>query len=333
MIRDVAALLTQLRRIHGHIRDTVVASTEAAAVEVLSEAVGDDAGDTIFAVDRVSEDALLEEFGALARTWPCILIAEGLGATGRTTLPAGTRDADAEIVVIVDPIDGTRGLMYQKRPAWILTGIAPNPRTRQARLSDIEIAIQTEIPLVKQHLCDSLWAVKGDVVGGERYDRIRGTRSALAPRPSQSTTIAQGFGNIARFFPGTRELLARIDDALVERLLGPLPHNRTVAFEDQYISSGGQFYELLMGHDRWIADLRPLVWRKLGSQGLCCHPYDVCTELIARMCGVAIEDGDGQPLDAPLDTESDVAWVGFANDALRKTVGPALRGLLNENGL
>jgi hypothetical protein len=88
-----------------------------------------------------------------------------------------------------------------------------------------------------------------------------------------------------------------------------------------------------MGHDRWIADLRPLVWRKLGSQGLCCHPYDVCTELIARMCGVEIEGGDGQPLDAPLDTESDVAWVGFANDALRRTVGPALRRLLSENGL
>ena len=28
--------------------------------------------------------------------------------------------------VIVDPIDGTRGLMYQKRSAWILTGVAPN---------------------------------------------------------------------------------------------------------------------------------------------------------------------------------------------------------------
>jgi hypothetical protein len=336
MIRDAEALLAEIRRIHAHIRDTVVASTEAAAVEVLAEAVGDDAGDTIFAIDRVSEDALLEEFGALATRWPCILIAEGLGATGRTTLPAGLPDAEAEIVVIVDPIDGTRGLMYQKRPAWILTGIAANPRDRAARLSDIEIAVQTEIPLVKQHLCDSLWALQqGDTrtVGGERFDRIRNTHTPLTPRPSQSPTILQGFGNISRFFPGTRELLARIDDALVERLLGALPHNRTVAFEDQYISSGGQFYELLMGHDRWIADLRPLVWRKLGSQGLCCHPYDVCTALIARLCGVSIEDGRGQPLDAPLDTESDVAWVGYANARLRDTVGPALRALLDENGL
>jgi len=38
--------------------------------------------------------------------------------------------------------------MYQKRSGWILTGVAPNggPDTN---LSDIELAIQTEIPVVK----------------------------------------------------------------------------------------------------------------------------------------------------------------------------------------
>jgi hypothetical protein len=333
MIKDSDKLLARIREIHAHIRDTVVTETERSAVELLSTAVGDDAGDTIFAIDRVSEDALLEAFESLAETWPCKLVAEGLGESGTVFLPHGISEADAEIVIIVDPIDGTRGLMYQKRPAWILTGVAPIPKTRGARLSDIEIAVQTEIPLVKQHLSDALWAVKGGTVGGERYNRVTGERSALAPRPTQAKTILQGFGNISRFFPGTRELLARIDDALVTRLLGKLPFNRTVAFEDQYISSGGQFYELLMGHDRWLADLRPLVWRKLGEQGLCCHPYDVCTELIARMAGVNITDGRGEPLDAPLDTESDVSWAGFANVALRQSIEPVLNELLRESEL
>ncbi len=67
MIRDATGLLNELKRIHAHIRDTVVASTEQAAIETLAEAVGDDAGDTIFAIDRVSEDALLDEFRELAK--------------------------------------------------------------------------------------------------------------------------------------------------------------------------------------------------------------------------------------------------------------------------
>ena len=33
----------------------------------------------------------------------------------------------------------------------------PGPCT----LADIELAVQTEIPLVKQHLSDELWAVRG----------------------------------------------------------------------------------------------------------------------------------------------------------------------------
>jgi hypothetical protein len=39
------------------------------------------------------------------------------------------------------------------------------------------------------------------------------------------------------------------------------------------------------------------------------------------------------PLDAPLDLESDVAWIGYANDALRRTIEPALIGALRRRGL
>jgi hypothetical protein len=332
MIKDADALLLHIRKIHAQIRDAVVAETERSAIETLSQVVGDDAGDTIFAIDRVSEETLLEQFAVLAERWPCLLIAEGLGATGRVTLPRGAT-TPPEIVIIVDPIDGTRGLMYQKRAAWILTGVAPYFPDRESRLSDIEIAVQTEIPLVKQHLSDSFWAIRERLLAGERYNRLDGACQMITPRPTQTRTILQGFGNIARFFPGTRGLLASIDDQLVEQLLGKLPPNRTVAFEDQYISSGGQFYELLIGHDRWLADLRPLVWNKLGERGLCCHPYDVCTALIAQMAGVIFTDGHGHPLDAPLDTESDISWAGYANMALHDAVAPVLARLLKLHGL
>jgi hypothetical protein len=329
MLRHADQLLNRLRAIHAAIRDAVVADCERTAVDLLAAVVGNEAGDTIFAIDRVSEDVLLHHFAMLAREWPMLLVAEGLGETGRRILPDGVTP---EIVVIVDPIDGTRGLMYQKRPAWILTGVAPY-RAGGAGLADIELAVQTEIPLVKQHLCDSLWAASGRPVGAERLNRLSGTRAPLVPRPSRAVTIAQGFGNLSRFFPGPRAALAEIDDALIERVLGELPPGRALAFEDQYISTGGQLYELMMGHDRWCGDLRPLVWAQRGQRGLCCHPYDLCTELIARTVGVTVTGAHGRPVDAPLDVETDVAWIGYANGALRGQVEPVLLQLLIERGL
>ena len=88
--------------------------------------------------------------------------------------------------IIVDPIDGTRGLMYQKRSAWILTAVAPN-RGPATSLRDIELAVQTEIPLVKQHLSDQLWAVRGGGAHAQRYNRLTGERLPIRLRPSAAT--------------------------------------------------------------------------------------------------------------------------------------------------
>ena len=335
MIRDAGELLARLRAIHDAIRDAVLAACERSAAEQLATPLGNEGGDTIYAIDRISEKVLLEHFTDLALRWSCVLIAEGLGTTGQITLPLGTNPERAELRILVDPIDGTRGLMYQKRPAWILTGVAPNlgPATT---LADIELALQTEVPLLKQHLSDTLW-VNDSQVEGERRDRISGQRVSLTPRPSQATTIAQGYGSIVRFFPGARDVLAAVDDSVAERILGPGQPGRALTFEDQYISTGGQLYELMIGHDRWIADLRPLVDAVLRERrrelGLCCHPYDLCTESIARAAGVIVTDACGERLTAPFDVSTDVAWIGFANAGLRDQVWPALREELRARGL
>src|SRR6184192_3262166 len=106
---------------------------------------------------------------------PLVVIGEGIG-DGCVVLPQGTSERDAVWRVIVDPIDGTRGLMYQKRSAWILTGVAPN-RGPDTDLQDIELAVQTEIPLVKQHLSDVAWAVRGEGAGAERFNRLTGKQT------------------------------------------------------------------------------------------------------------------------------------------------------------
>lgn len=337
MITEREALLARLRELHEIIRDQVVAATEARALADLSAVAADEtSGDTIYALDRVSE-ALLVDFLAreVAPHWPLVLIAEGL-ADGAISLPEGSSADAAVIRVIIDPIDGTRGLMYQKRSAWILSGVAANhgPATR---LRDIELALQTEIPLVKQHLSDSLWAFHDSELFVERYNRLNGERRGIHLRPSQADDLAHGFAMISRFFPGARAELAAIDDALMRELLGPPQPGKARCFEDQYISSAGQLYELIAGHDRFVADLRPLLDRKLAASGeavgICCHPYDLATALLAERAGVVLTDEYGAPLDAPLNLEADVGWVGYANAGLWRRIEPVLQAELGRRGL
>ena len=326
-------LLEPIQNLHRRIRQDVVDACERSSVAVLSRVAHEEAGDTIYAIDRVAEDLLIEEIGRTiaARDAPVVLVAEGL-AGGEVRVPAGSGTSAAKWVIIVDPIDGTRGLMYQKRPAWILTGVAagPGPRT----LADIELAVQTEIPLVKQHLSDEIWAVRGQGAAARRVNRLNGESWALELQPSTATTMAQGFATVSRFFPGHRAELGAIDDEMVEAAIGAPRPGKAQSFEDQYISSGGQLYELFAGHDRFVADLRPLVeQRRAGGAALCCHPYDLCTELIARELAVCVTDERGGPLTAPLDVTSNVAWIGYANEAVRAQLEPHLRRALSRRGL
>ncbi|MEO5813694.1 MAG: inositol monophosphatase, partial [Gemmatimonadaceae bacterium] len=66
---------------------------------------------------------------------------------------------------------------------------------------------------------------------------------------------------------------------------------------------------------------------------LCCHPYDLCTVLIAEELGIAVTDASGHLIDSPIDLETDVAWVAYANTRLRERLEPALHGALKRYGL
>lgn len=333
---QAAALLPALKRIHEQIRSDVVAACEAQASRDLARVEREGEGDTIYAVDRVGEERLVELIAReIAVSTPVVLLAEGLPPAG-IVLPEGRAASDASFRILVDPIDGTRGLMYQKRSGWILSAVAPN-RGEATSLRDVEVAIQTEVPVLKQHLSDVLWAVRGEGAHAERFDRLSGEGRPLRLQRSEATTIAHGFAMLARFFPGARDELASIDEEIVAAALGPVRPGKAHCFEDQYICTGGQLYELIAGHDRFVADLRPLMEKVLARRGLslgiCCHPYDICTELIAREHGVIVTDAAGRPLDAPLDTTSDVAWAGYANEAIRAQIAPLLEAALRRRGL
>ena len=111
---------------------------------------------------------------------------------------------------------------------------------------------------MKQHLSDSLWVdrrsrrprANGSTGSPAREHRSRRGRHARDDR----TGLRQSRRGSSL---APRAILAEIDDALATRVLGELPPGRAMSFEDQYISSAGQLYELMMGHDRWMADLQP----------------------------------------------------------------------------
>jgi fructose-1,6-bisphosphatase/inositol monophosphatase family enzyme len=286
-----------------HVRDVVVGSRgmDMAAV------AGETFADTIYAIDQVADDALLRWF---EEHWPDVMIvSEGLDT------PVLVGEA-AAWTVIVDTIDGTRGLMYDKRPAWCLAAAAPPG----GGLADIIAAAMTELPTAKQGAADQLSATRGGGLRSERVDLARGERRALDVRPSVATDLEHSFSGLVKFFLPGKAALASLEAELFGRL------GDTQVFDDQYLSTGGQIHELITGRDRFVADLRPLV----TDDGLACHPYDVCTALLLEEVGGVVTDPWGDPLAVPLDNVSPVAWVGYANAALAERIGPVLAQLVDD---
>jgi fructose-1,6-bisphosphatase/inositol monophosphatase family enzyme len=313
-------LVDRLVAVAEAVRADVLAACRAQSVEQLAAYDDRGPGDTSFAVDRVSEQALV----ALVERHvgePVRLLAEGLP-------PAGVALGGGEPgwTLLVDPLDGTRPLAHQKRSAWVLLGAA---RGTGGTLADLEVCVAAEVPTVKAAYADVLSAVRGAGTRGQRVDLRTAQRAPLAVRPSRAPTVEQGYGGVARYFPGARAELAAIDDEVARRVLGPARPGKAQSFEDQYCT-GGTLVELAVGHDRWACDLRPLLGERAG---ICAHPYDLAGWRVAAEAGVHVVRPDGGPLDAPLDLTSDVAWAAYANDAVRAQVEPVLQAVLRERGL
>jgi fructose-1,6-bisphosphatase/inositol monophosphatase family enzyme len=295
------SLLCQL----GSFIQELVGSARGAS---MSEVVGATAADTIYAVDKVADDRLIEWF---EQHWPKVrVVSEGL----EEPVVVGS---DPEWTVIVDTIDGTRGLMYDKRPAWCLAGAGPV----DGSLDDIVASAMTELPILKQGLADQISGTRGGGVVATRFDLQSGASKNLAVRPSTATDLEHGFSQVAKFFLPGKVALSTLEAELFHRL------GCEIVFDDEYLSSGGQLNELITGRDRFVADLRPLV---NGPEALACHPYDVCTSMLLVEAGGRVTDPWGEALDAPLDTVTPVAWVAYANEHLAKWIGPVLGEIVGE---
>jgi len=328
-------ILARLRALHQEMQDALRAHVEETALEEMSRETGVHDGDTIYALDTRGEEVLLpfcEEWG---RDTPFLLVAEGVHGAGSNLPPGQTlfgcsSPEEAGFIVICDPIDGTRPLMYDKRSAWILCGAAPN-RGSATTLRDIEVAVQTELPTRKAARVDMAWAVKGQGAQAEETNLYTGQKRSWTPRPSGASSVEGGFASLSKFFVGFKAWMSELEEELIHEVLGEPVAGQPQTFDDQYISNGGQLFELMSGRDRFNGDLRPVAHRVLygdSSARLCSHPYDLCTELIAREAGVIVTDETGGPLSAPLDVSSPMAWLGYANRDIQNQLEPTLMRLI-----
>jgi len=267
----------------------------------LADAVSEEGGDRIYRIDREVEATI----GNVISEWPegclpLLLIAEGMGRDGRHQF--GTKGEQPGWRLIIDPIDGTRMLMYDKRSAVTSAGGA----TRGLRFCvnasqppDVDKAV--EFPI----------------------------------RPSNKLDLQDGFATVLSMFPGTRQLAAELAEQIAERcdVMTSLP----TVFDDQYISCGGLMYQLMTGRDLYCLDLRPQFNQILGRTNddrfIESHPYDLAGLLTAENAGVIMTDGLGQPLNAPLDVHTGVGWCGYANSTIRQLIEPIVQEWLAKHGI
>ncbi|MFA6271940.1 MAG: hypothetical protein WC693_02410 [Patescibacteria group bacterium] len=306
----------------------------------LAEVVGMQSGDTIYAIDRHVEPVIRDEIEAWsADLLPLIVIAEGMGDSGMLRF-CGQEQGPVKFVVMIDPIDGSRNIMYDKRSAWFIATVAPYAG-REVRLCDAIASVMVELPTQREVFSRRFFAgTNPGEIGMITHNELGITRQLPGIRPSTAITIRDGFAQVSNFFPGTKQLASELMERIVLRTLGgSVIPGSSLVFDDQYISSGGQMVELMLGHDRFCCDLRPLFYRIIkratdtAVRGLECHPYDVGGLLIAQRAGVIITDGFGQPLNPIMSVDTPVHWCGYANQALQNRIEPVIQEWLQEKGI
>src|SRR5215510_15851661 len=169
------------------VRDHVLEELRRQSSESLSEIAFETAADKIYVIDRSVETALLPALAEhLQPALSFALICEGVNNEQPLAFPSETPIGEAQARLIVDPIDGTRPIMYNKRSAWWLAGLAPN-RGDETSLRDIDVAVQVEIPTTRAAMADTLQAIRSHGVSGETENLITGERTSFQSQPSGAT--------------------------------------------------------------------------------------------------------------------------------------------------
>ena len=289
-----------------HVRDLVAGSRDMDMAAVAGETVAD----TIYAIDRVADDALIDWF---EEHWPdVVVVSEGLDEP----VPVGKT---AAWTVIVDTIDGTRGLMYDKRSAWCLAAAAPPG----GGLADIVAAAMTELPTAKQGAADQLSATRGGGLRAERVDLAGGS----AARPRRTPVGGDGprpqLQWAGQILPPREGGPGRAGGRAVRAawVRGTSSTTSTSRAGDSCTSSSP------VGTASWPTSAP---WSTTTASSVI--PTTCARPCCSRRWAAWSPTPGATPLAVPLDNVSPVAWVGYANEALAARIGPVLAELVDGLG-
>lgn len=294
----------------------------------LTEEVKVSPADIIYQIDIQAEEVIVSflekraaEFGGI------VLLAEGIGHDDLSIYPKGLAYEDARVKIICDPIDGSRGLMFEKRSAFFLAAAGP---VSAMTLGEMISSVMVEIPVPKQTEWDVLSTTRKGALLVERVT-ANGLKE-VKTQVSTKSSVEGGFLSLAKYcYPG-KPLIAEIEESLLNKIFVDREECFLPVFDDQYISSGGQMYELIVGHDCMVGDFRAMMYqalsRKGSASGQVCHPYDLAGLLVAQKAGVIVTDVEGREFDSTLEMTKAVDWLAYANKAIQQQVEPILLNLL-----
>jgi fructose-1,6-bisphosphatase/inositol monophosphatase family enzyme len=331
-------LLDLSDRVRGAARGALLRAVQAGSLDELSRQAGTGAGDVTYGIDVPAEDAVSDWFEEVARSTALSLLTEDAGWRHRGPDGiGGARELDGfhhgGPRISVDPIDGTRMLMNDLRPAWTVIGAA-GAGAGTPRLSEVAVGILSEIPDSRAAKYRRLVAQRGQ--GCKFEERALADDRVVAKRKLDAGSddrIDHGLFPFFRYMPDQRPEIAAIEAAFFQRIAEKAGADVRACWDDQYVSNGGQLALLAMGTYRMIADLRAWLAAKRGRPTLTGKPYDIAGAVIcAQEAGCIVADVDGSPLDMPLDTKTPVGFVGFANRRTASRLGPHLREAMRESG-
>lgn len=321
-MKDQNKILRIIKEFQLEIVKTVINGIKK-SVNTMSNITSQGNGDISYKIDQFAENKI-DELGErmVNQGYSIEIIAEGIGKKKYLVNENSTPD----LSIIIDPIDGTRGIMYDFRSAFVLTGIAPyNPKGNT--LDDICIAVQTEIPPSKQDRISILWAIKNQ---GAHHQILDLKTQKITNEPIQTSSkenIDHGFAVFVNFFPGVKGAIGKIADSVFQQVQERNDKDYAIIFDDQYICNAGQIYLLTTGKYRFIADIRPIFGE---LSGLTAHPYDLCTTLIATEAGAIITDINGNKINYPFDTNTKCGFIAYANKKLQNLIEPILLPLIKK---
>jgi fructose-1,6-bisphosphatase/inositol monophosphatase family enzyme len=321
----------------GRLREVARTSLAGAVREdrmgAYARPVGRGAGDLTFDLDRACEEVLASWLEESARSSPISLLTEdrgwrhlGPGAQGVRALEGFDHGGPR---VAIDPVDGTRNLMADLRPAWTVIGLC-GPGAKQPTMSEVVLGVVSEIPDTRAARARLLTAALGQGARVASIDLSDGRMlEEVGLHTDEVAHIDHGYFPFFAYHPRIRPEIARVAAGFFERLEEHEGAALESCYDDQYISSGGQLALLALGTYRAVVEMRSLVARLADSPTQVAKPYDVTGALLcAREAGCVVARPDGSELDFPIDTSTPIDFAAWANSATAQRLAPHLAAVL-----